>query len=662
MSLNNDTSVQLLYNKLETTIVESVVQAKQIKNTNQKNCFQLSNETKAMITRRHNLHMKKPLDKHEKVELRNLYKQINKKIKEEHKLYRINIYKECLITHKSIKRGHKRLTTSKEWIPRLKGKDGSSEKRQDIIQIATDYYKQLYEKNQPDQQVLDVETYPKKSGLITPFTLKEVVLAIRDLKNEKSPGPDDIINEALKIGETVLAGAFCKLFNMILLSTETPSQWSQSDIILIYKKGDPSNISNYRPISLMPSTYKLFSKCILKRISKTIDQCQPIEQAGFRSGYSTIDHIHVVSILIERYKEYNTPLYIAFVDYKKAFDSLSHDAIWAALEHHGIDNTYIKILKNIYKNCQSKVRLEKSGPSFSIDRGVRQGDPLSPKLFIAVLELVMRKVLVHWQTKGVKINQNRLTHLRFADDIVLFAKSAKDLEWMIQTLHNESKKVGLLMNLDKTKLLTNHTKQAVQVDSNTIEYVEEYLYLGKMVSFREVDKEEINRRIQIAWRKFWSLKEVLKGNLPMQLKKTVMDTCILPSLTYGCQAWTITQESAKKLATCQRSMERSILRIRLKDKIRNVEIRDKTKITDVLHHITKMKWKWAGHVARIDDDRWTRRVTVWRGPEGGQRKKGRPHKRWADDIVAVAGKEWLTKARDREAWHSLEEAYTRKGA
>ena len=104
-------------------------------------------------------------------------------------------------------------------------------------------------------------------------------------------------------------------------------------------------------------------------------------------------------------------------------------------------------------------------------------------------------------------------------------------------------------------------------------------------------------------------------------------------------------------------MERSILNIRLRDKQRNTIIRKKTQVIDALGHAQALKWRWAGHLARTEDSRWTLRTTTWQGPQG-KRKRGRPVERWHDEIVEFAGKSWLEKAKDRTRWKLLEEAYT----
>ncbi|GBP28564.1 Retrovirus-related Pol polyprotein from type-2 retrotransposable element R2DM; Endonuclease [Eumeta japonica] len=146
------------------------------------------------------------------------------------------------------------------------------------------------------------------------------------------------------------------------------------------------------------------------RISTTLDENQPTEQAGFRKNFATIDHIHTVKQIVEKYNEYNKPLYMAFIDYTKAFDRISHEEIWDSLKNQGIPTVYIKIIKSIYAKSKARIKLESLGETFKIERRVRQGDPLSPKLFSAVLENVFRKL--HWNYYGLDIDGRKLNHLR----------------------------------------------------------------------------------------------------------------------------------------------------------------------------------------------------------------------------------------------------------
>ena len=193
--------------------------------------------------------------------------------------------------------------------------------------------------------------------------------AIQSQKNNRAPGDDRITNELLKSIIDIIDKPLQILYNEILSKEQTPLQWTKSTIVLIHKKGDKEKIENYRPISLMTNLYKIFSKIILGRLTKGLDEQQPKEQAGFRSDFSTIDHIHVANQVMEKYNEYGKTYYIAFVDYNKAFDSLIHKHIYKALENQGVNRKYIRIIKQIYENSIAMVHRKKMKINFQLRKG-----------------------------------------------------------------------------------------------------------------------------------------------------------------------------------------------------------------------------------------------------------------------------------------------------
>lgn len=423
----------------------------------------------------------------------------------------------------------------KSWIPNLKenrtGKISFS--RASIIETATNFYRNLYSKQPNESNVFQLQnaknSLSNSTSILQRFNNFDIIKKIDKLKREKSNGPDNIPNEAILKGKLLLTPFLTTLFNKILDSRSIPIEWAKSDIILLYKKGDPADVNNYRPISLQSNLYKLFASCLESKISAQTEKFQPVEQAGFRKGFSTIDHIHVVEQAIEKYVEFRRPLYLAFIDYSKAFDSISHDSIWTALSECDMPLETIELLKDIYSKSISHIRLDRRGPKIDIHRGVRQGDPISPTIFISVLQSIMSKL--KWEKKGINIKGKYMSNLRFADDIVLFSESASQIEEMINDLCAVSHEIGLDLNTSKTKIMTNHQERSIRIRTNnqTLEYVNHYTYLGKQLSFQKSRHyDEVNRRVNITWNKFWSYKEILKSELPITLKKKVMDSCLLP--------------------------------------------------------------------------------------------------------------------------------------
>lgn len=283
---------------------------------------------------------------------------------------------------------------------------------------------------------------------------------------------------------------------------------------------------------------------------------------------------------------------------------------------------------------------------------------MSPKLFTAVLEGIFRQL--SWNNYGLNINGERLSHLRFADDIVLFAETREQLQVMILDLERESRKVGLTMNTSKTKALTNAAEESIIINGVPIEYVKEYTYLGQKISMSDIMSKEIDTRVGNAWRCYWRLKEIMKNKeIKMSVKSKLYNTCVLPVLTYGCQTWALTKALTKKLETCQTAMERSMLNLRKSDRVRNKTIRNRTKIQNVTTRVRKLKWQWTGHMIR-GIAKWNRNIVYWY-PRDKKRKRGRQIRRWEDEIKATAGKTWTRKALNRAEWKKMEEAFAKAG-
>jgi hypothetical protein len=146
-----------------------------------------------------------------------------------------------------------------------------------------------------------------------------------------------------------------KALNRIIKSEEIHQQWQRSTIILVHKKGN-RDLNNYRPISLLSNLYKLFTKIPTNRLAKIMDQKQLPEQAVFHAKYSAVDRLHTINQIIEKTQEYRQKIYMAFIDYRKAFNSVEHTKILDSMEAIAIHPKYIRLIREIYKNSNVKVR------------------------------------------------------------------------------------------------------------------------------------------------------------------------------------------------------------------------------------------------------------------------------------------------------------------
>ena len=208
------------------------------------------------------------------------------------------------------------------------------------------------------------------------------------------------------------------------------------------------------------------------------------------------------------------------MDYEKAFDSVQTQAILTSLQEQGIEDVYIEILKDIilYTDSSVTVHLHKESEKIRIKIGVRQGDTISPKLFTATLESIFSRLKL--ENEGVKIDGEFLSNLRFADDIFLCTETPQELQQMLQELSDESRRMGLKMNIAKTKVMVVDNTP-INVNNVLIENVPGYVYLGQHYSLKEKNQDkEIQRKIMAGSAAYAKHRDIFKSNLAIRLKET----------------------------------------------------------------------------------------------------------------------------------------------
>nr|CDJ84071.1 RNA-directed DNA polymerase (reverse transcriptase) domain containing protein [Haemonchus contortus] len=212
---------------------------------------------------------------------------------------------------KSIRKARRSFFNYKTKMTSLRRPDGTvTASRRAMEKVIYDFYSDLF-----DSHVYLPTHHLRQDEYIAPSVLpSEIRHAIKSMKNCTAPGPDRIKPEHLKSIPQVIIKTLARLFTRYLSECKVPTSWKTSKTVLLYKKGDPDDIDNYRPICLLSVIYKLFTRVILNRIGRILDEGQPCEQAGFRRGFSTIDHIHTLARLIEVSREYKMPLCLTFID------------------------------------------------------------------------------------------------------------------------------------------------------------------------------------------------------------------------------------------------------------------------------------------------------------------------------------------------------------
>ena len=243
----------------------------------------------------------------------------------------------------------------------------------------------------------------------------EVDAAIGKMKQGKSGGPTGVVSEMLKAAGETGTIWMTDVCNAVVRDGKIPEDWSRSWMVNVYKgKGDALTCSSYRGIKLLEHAMKVLERVIEGRVRKfvKIDDMQ----FGFMAGRSTTDAIFIVRQLQQKYLARNKELWMAFVDLEKAFDRVPREVVWWALRYLGVDEWIVSVIRAMYEDATTNVRLNgRESSTFSVRVGVHQGSVLSLLLFIIVIaeleELFMQK-LRKWkkgmEAKGLRVNAGKI--------------------------------------------------------------------------------------------------------------------------------------------------------------------------------------------------------------------------------------------------------------
>jgi hypothetical protein len=555
----------------------------------------------------------------------------------------------------------------KKFSPKLtiiKNKDGTlSQSKADVLQSWTRYCSELYQDKggggeNKVAEALSKICPPIINDVSNGILYSEVEDAINKLKKNKSPGVDGITAEMLQAGGEKLKHKIYELCNRAWDEETIPEHWGQSILIPIPKKGDLSECSNYRTISLINHTGKVLLMVLLNRLKHHLDSYMSEEQAGFRKDRNTVQQILILRLLAEKAKRSGKKIYNCFIDFQKAFDTIKHKIIWMVLKSYGVDNKVVTLLQQIYGKSRSAVRIGTDlGEWFQSSVGTRQGDPLSPLLFITYLERIIDQITSN--NFGINVSGTVINNLRFSDDIDLLSDNHFSLQEHIDQLTKMAEEAGLMVNIKKTKTMVFGEKnidQQMEINGEHIENVEEFEYLGSLITWDNNCSKEIRRRINKATGAMASLKHMWNTKkLKVESKIKLLTTCVFSVLLYASETWTLKEADKQKLLAFEMRCYRRILKIHWKDMVRNIDIRKQLGAYEtIIDVIKKRKLRLFGHICRMDNSRLLKHV-VFSGINGKSRR-GRPCREWLDDITDWCGysfQDSVHLAQSRYQWKNL---------
>ena len=349
-------------------------------------------------------------------------------------------------------------------ISKLVNKKGETlDTYEEIRKEIRNFYEELYKcKDLDDCSIEDlVHTIPKLSGeeamtLEGEITQEEASWALKNMKNEKSPGTDGFGAEFFKCFWRQLGGFVVRALNESFRDGELSVTQREGIITCIPKQDKPKHlIKNWRPISLLNVIYKIGSACIANRIKKILPTLINEDQTGFVPNRYMGYNIRMIYDIINYLDSNNLPGILINLDFEKAFDSLDWKFMYKVLKAFGFGRDICRWISTFYNNIKSTVIVNGQTTGwFPIERGCRQGDPLSPYIFVLCVEIFAIMIREDEDIKGIQMKDTEQKIAQFADDTQLMNEGDKEsFEKSISLLEKFSKTSGLFLNNDKTQVI-----------------------------------------------------------------------------------------------------------------------------------------------------------------------------------------------------------------
>ena len=210
-------------------------------------------------------------------------------------------------------------------------------------------------------------------------------------------------------------------------------------------------MKNWRLISLLNTDYKIITKCLAIRLQKVLPSLINSDQTGFLKGRYIGENIRTIADLIDDTSLKNKPGTILLIDFEKAFDTIKWSFIYKSLEHFCFGPDFIHWIKTIYLNIESTViNNGHTAGFFNLERGIRQGCPISPYLFILAAEIMSNCIRNDENIHGIMVGNTEIKLSQLADDTSIFVSDFESIGKVLEILELFYKISGLKMNIDKT--------------------------------------------------------------------------------------------------------------------------------------------------------------------------------------------------------------------
>lgn len=377
-----------------------------------------------------------------------------------------------------------------------------------------------------------------QSFFLTPTDPQEILAILKNVKAKQSTGHDNLSTNLLKSMKESLSIPLSKIVNKSLQSGIVPACLKLAKVVPIYKTKDKMQLTNYRPISLLPSISKILEKVVHKRVSKFLETNNILfdNQFGFRQNRSTIDAITKFTTDISKSLNEKQSTLAIFLDLSKAFDTIDHAILLHKLEYYGIRGVALEWFRNYLTNrTQYAHYLGTNSTTSTIKCGVPQGSVLGPLLFILYTN-DLPNVIKHSNS------------ILFADDTTIYL-SGKDVNKLYTIMNKELDSLTdwfrankLSLNVSKTNymLLTNshhpNPNNEIKLNNQTIDKCNHVKFLGLYIDEKLKWNEHTDAVKKKISKSYFAINKI-KYILPRRNLVTLYYTLVYPHLTYGITIW-----------------------------------------------------------------------------------------------------------------------------
>ena len=361
----------------------------------------------------------------------------------------------------------------------------------------------------------------------------------------------------------------------------------------------------------MPCAAKMYNKLLLTRLQPVLDPYLRYEQNGFRPRRGTVTQILALRRVIEEARIRQSTLVVVFVDFRKAFDSVSRDALPLVLRAYRVPQQLVSAIMAMYRDTRAAV-VTADGLSdlFATSSGVLQGDTLAPFLFVLLLDWVLRTALPSAEDGfllrrrvGRRQSEKRLSVLGYADDLALLSSSVEAAQRQIDRLPEVAASVGLVINTQKTEVLTvpadipaDLTCPGADGHITTLARCQRFTYLGGLVPGVE---EDLRRRRGLAWAAYRSVRAVLQSDaLPDRQKARLWQAVVETVLLYNAESWTLTATLEHQLDSAHSGLLRAAFRA--DESVRSEALYERVQLQRPSVILRRRRLQLVGHVIRAE--------------------------------------------------------------